>query len=127
LPSQPDVIQLGYLTEEDKFDALEAATLLLMPSLYESLSMIVLEGWRVGRPALVNGRCAVLKEQCRRSNGGLSYVSYAEFAACLTLLLASPWLRDRLGENGRRFVHHTYHWDVILAKYRALLATLAAG
>jgi glycosyltransferase involved in cell wall biosynthesis len=127
LPELPDVVSLGYLSEEDKFDALQAAALLVMPSLYESLSMIALEAWRIGRPVLANGRCDVLKEQCRQSNGGLYYLSYSEFAATLSLLLASPWLRDRLGENGRRFVQRSYHWDVIVAKYRALLALLTGG
>jgi glycosyltransferase involved in cell wall biosynthesis len=33
------------------------------PSPYESLSMALLEAWKVGRPALVNGRCDVLRGQ----------------------------------------------------------------
>jgi glycosyltransferase involved in cell wall biosynthesis len=124
LPPSPDVIPVGFLSEGEKFDAIQAAELIVMPSLYESLSMIVLEAWRAGRPVLVNGRCEVLKDQCRRSNGGLYYLTYDEFAATLSLLLTSPTLRQRLGQNGRHYVAQAYSWDTVLAKYRALLDIL---
>ena len=42
-----------------------------MPSYFESLSMVALEAWALGRPVLANGRCDVLKGQCIRSNAGL--------------------------------------------------------
>lgn len=121
LPDHPDVVPLGFVPEEAKFDALAAATLVIVPSLYESLSMLALEAWLLGRPVLANGRCRVLKDQCRLSNGGLYYTSYEEFAAGLTTLLERPDWRERLGEQGRRFATQNYHWDVILAKYRAIL------
>ena len=50
-----------------------AAELLIMPSYFESLSMVALEAWALGRPVLANGRCDVLKGQCIRSNAGLYY------------------------------------------------------
>ncbi|MCA9874953.1 MAG: glycosyltransferase family 4 protein [Ardenticatenaceae bacterium] len=121
LPEHPDIVPLGFLSEQEKFDALAAATAVVMPSLYESLSMIVLEAWLMGQPVLVNGRCAVLKNQCRRSNGGLYYTSYEEFALALQQLLSDPDLRKRLGRQGQRFAEAEYHWDTILDRYRQLL------
>jgi glycosyltransferase involved in cell wall biosynthesis len=124
LPAHPDIIHLGFLPEADKFDALQAASVMVIPSLYESLSMITLEAWFAGIPALVHGRCEVTKQQCRLSNGGLYYISYDEFAACLHLLLDNPGLRAQLGANGGRFARHHYDWAVITAKYRAIFAAL---
>ena len=124
LPDHPDIVHLGFVSEADKFDALKAATAVIMPSLYESLSMLTLEAWLMERPALVNGRCHVLKYQCRQSNGGLYYTSYDEFESGLTRLLASPALRQQLGRQGRRFVLANYSWDIIIAKYQALLETM---
>ena len=86
IPAHHRIHHLGYLSDEDKFDALSAADLLIMPSYFESLSMVALEAWALGRPVLANGRCDVLKGQCIRSNAGLYYESYEEFAE--TLLLA---------------------------------------
>ena len=70
IPSHPRIHHLGFLSDEDKFDALAAADLLIMPSYFESLSMVALEAWALGRPVLANGRCDVLKGQCLRSNAG---------------------------------------------------------
>jgi glycosyltransferase involved in cell wall biosynthesis len=125
VPEHPDIISLGFLPdEEDKFDALAAADLMIVPSLYESLSMIALEAWWMGVPVLVNGRCEVLKQQCRRSNGGLYYHFYEEFAVALSRLWHDETLRIRLGRQGRRFVGLHYRWDIVLAKYQAVLETL---
>jgi len=108
----------------EKFDALDGADLLVMPSFYESLSMVTLEAWALGKPVLVNALCDVLKGQCGRSNGGLYYESYPEFREALSLLLDSPRLRSALGENGRRYFEANYSWDVIEGKYLALLNRL---
>ncbi len=120
LPVHPDIIHLGFVSEADKFDALAAATVLIMPSLYESLSMIVLEAWLMDTPVLVNGRCEVLKHQCRQSNGGLYYTSYDEFEYGLSQLLNSPPLREQLGRQGHQFTSQHYSWDIVIAKYQAL-------
>ena len=72
----PRIRHLGFLSDEDKFDAMAAAELLVMPSYYESLSMVALEAWALGKPVLANARCDVLKGQALRSNAGLFYESY---------------------------------------------------
>lgn len=127
LPDRPDIISLGFVPEEDKFDAIRAASVLMMPSLYESLSMVALEAWLMETPTLLNGRCDVLKYQCRQSNAGLYYYTYDEFAMALRLLLGNPDLRAQLGRQGRAFVAARYDWDIVMAKYRAVVETLTAG
>ena len=69
----PRIRHLGFLDDADKFDAMAAADLLIMPSYFESLSMVALEAWALGTPVLANGQCDVLKGQCIRSNAGLYY------------------------------------------------------
>ena len=127
IPSHPDVRHLGFLPEEDKFDALSGAELLVMPSFYESLSMVTLEAWALGRAVLANAHCEVLKGQCQRSNGGLYYENYPEFREALKLLLASPRLRAVLGENGKAYYDANYTWDIIEKKYLAIMNELRAG
>jgi glycosyltransferase involved in cell wall biosynthesis len=124
IPAHPDIRHLGFLEEQDKFDALDGALALMMPSLYESLSMVTLEAWALGKPVLANARCEVLKGQCLRSNAGLFYSGYAEFKEALALVLGSANLRRALGENGRAYFAAHYTWDRIVAKYEALLGRL---
>jgi len=127
VPSHPDIHYLGFMGDEEKFGALDGAELLVMPSFYESLSMVTLEAWALAKPVLANALCDVLKGQCRRSNGGLYYENYAEFREALSLLLTSPRLRRALGENGRRYFEANYAWDVIEGKYLSLLNRLEKG
>ncbi len=117
VPTHPRIRALGFVSDDDKFDALAAADVLVMPSPYESLSMVALEAWALGKPVLVNGRCDVLRGQTVRSNGGLYYETYQEFAESLFALEASGPLGAVLGGQGREFFTQHYSWPVIERKY----------
>jgi glycosyltransferase involved in cell wall biosynthesis len=125
IPSHPYIRHLGFISEQDKFDVLAAAEALLMPSYYESLSMVVLEAWALGRPVIANAKCDVLVGQCLRSHAGLYYENVAEFAEALDLLLDDPSLATRLGENGREYYAHHYSWPVIEQKYLDMFSRLS--
>ena len=126
IPDHPRIRHFGFLEDEDKFDAIAAADLLLMPSFYESLSMVALETWALGRPVLANGRCDVLKGQCIRSNAGLYYETYEEFVEALRSILDNALLATALGVNGRSFYQRNYAWPVIEQKYLDVLDALKA-
>ncbi len=117
LPRHPDIFPLGFVSEEDKFNCISASELLVMPSVFESLSIVLFEAWYCNRPVLVNGNSEVLKGQCIRSNGGLWYTSYEEFKEGLEILLKNRDIRKILGENGRGFVDTNYSWEIVEEKY----------
>jgi glycosyltransferase involved in cell wall biosynthesis len=117
VPQHPRIHHLGFLSDQDKFDAMTASDLLIMPSYFESLSMVALEAWAIGRPVLANGRCDVLKGQCIRSAAGLYYERYEEFAETLYSLESNGPLHARLGRNGRDYFARHYSWPVIERKY----------
>jgi glycosyltransferase involved in cell wall biosynthesis len=125
IPAHPRIHHLGFLNDEQKFDAMAAAEGLIMPSYFESLSMVALESWALGRPVLANGRCDVLKGQCIRSNAGLYYESLPEFVEALHALVSSPSLAQALGRNGRAYFTSHYAWPVIERKYLDMLDRLA--
>ncbi|MDP2727135.1 MAG: glycosyltransferase family 4 protein [Dehalococcoidia bacterium] len=127
LPERPDIRALGFVSEEDKWEALAAATVLVAPSPYESLSIALLEAWDRGLPVLANGRCAVLAEQCLAGNGGLFYTDYPEFEACLTLMLTRPDLRETLGRQGRRYVQANYSWESVVPRWRKVIESVASA
>jgi hypothetical protein len=95
-----------------------------MPSYFESLSMVTLEAWAMGKPVLANGRCDVLRGQCIRSNGGLYYQNYQEFRETLDLIERNPSLAKALGDNGRAYYRKHYDWPVIERKYLDMLHRL---
>ena len=124
LPEEPFVNFAGLLSDRERLQALEAATVVVCPSPYESLSLLALEAMSVGTPVLVNARSAVLVEHCIRSNAGLYYADRDEFVECLKLLVGDERLRAALGRNGRDYVRRQYRWDVVLGKYERLFAKI---
>ena len=122
LPEDPFIRFAGLLTDRERLQALEAATVVVCPSPYESLSLLALEALAVGTPVLANARSAVLVEHCVRSNGGLYYADRDEFVECLKLLIGDERLRAGLGRNGREYIRRNYRWDVVLGKYDRIFA-----
>ena len=126
IPKHPNIRHLGFVTEEEKYDAMAAATVLLMPSYFESLSMVTIEAWAMNLPVIVNGKCDVLRGQTIRANGGLYYESYAEFAESLHALETNRDLRVKLAHDGRTYYKNNYTWNVIEQKYLSILDQLEA-
>lgn len=125
IPRHPRIHHLGFVSDQDKFDAMAAAELLVMPSYLESLSMVALEAWALGKPVLANGTCDVLKGQCIRSNGGLYYEGFEEFLETLRTLDTNRALAGALGGSGQAYFQRHYSWPVIEAKYLEMFERLA--
>ncbi len=125
VPKHPRIRHLGFLPDADKFDGIAGAELLVMPSYFESLSMVALEAWALGRPVLANAKCDVLKGQSIRSNAGLYYDAAPEFVETLRAMEQNRWLSASLGKNGRQFYHDHYDWPVIERKYLDMLGRLS--
>ena len=124
LPEEPFIRFAGLLSDRERLQALEAATVVACPSPHESLSLLALEALSVGTPILANARSAVLVEHCVRSNGGLYYGDRDEFVECLKLLIGDDRLRAAMGRNGREYVRRNYRWDVVLGKYERIFAKI---
>jgi glycosyltransferase involved in cell wall biosynthesis len=124
IPKHPRIHHLGFVEDQDKYDAIAAAEVLIMPSYLESLSMVALEAWAMGKPVLANAKCDVLQGQCIRSNAGLYYGNYAEFAETLRAIDTTPSLQAALGRNGRTFFERHYAWPVLVGKYLDMLQQL---
>jgi glycosyltransferase involved in cell wall biosynthesis len=122
LPEEPFIRFAGLLSDQERLQALEAATVVVCPSPYESLSLLALEAMSVGTPVLANARSSVLVEHCVRSNGGLYYADRHEFVECLKLLVGDERIRGAIGRGGREYVRHNYRWDVVLGKYERIFA-----
>jgi glycosyltransferase involved in cell wall biosynthesis len=127
VPKDDAIKALGFLDDASKWNALDACMALAIPSRLESLSMATLEAFHAERPVVANGKCAVLRGQCRRSGGGLYYSNYDEFRGILQTLEEDPPLRARMGRAGRAYFERHYAWPVIEEKYLRLIAAARAA
>ena len=121
-PKHPRIHHLGFVDDQDKFDAMAAAELLIMPSYFESLSMVALEAWALGQararqrqvrraagPVHPQQRRAVLRELrgVRRDAAG----DRRQRRAC----------RPRSAATAAQFFEQHYSWPVIEQKYLDML------
>jgi glycosyltransferase involved in cell wall biosynthesis len=121
IPDHPRIRKLGFVDEAVREALLSKARALMMPSPYESLSMVLLEAWNHGLPALVNARCKVLRGQVERADGGLYYGNAVEFVSALDYLLDHPDKARQLGQQGREYVDREYRWPIVIDRIEALL------
>jgi glycosyltransferase involved in cell wall biosynthesis len=121
-----DILDLGFVPAQDKADAYAATLALCQPSLLESFSLVMMEAWLTGTPALVHGRCRVTRDHCLASNGGLYFEDYFEFVEALEVLARDGALRRRMGEAGRAYVLAHYTWDRVTDNYLAVLRGVGA-
>lgn len=121
VPDHPQIRALGYVSDEVRSALLAHARALVVPSWYESLSIVLLEAWNYAVPALVNGRCKVLAGQVTRANGGLYYMFPAEFDEAADYLLTRPAARDAMGCQGLAYIDREYRWPTVISRVESLL------
>lgn len=125
IPKSKDIVSLGFVSDQDKFDGISASEALILPSRFESLSISVLEAMSLQRPVIVNGRCDVLKGHCVKSNGGFYYKNYFEFEAVLNYLLEHRDVSAAMGQNAKAYVDEYFQWDVIMDKFDGLIERMS--
>lgn len=114
---ETDVIDLGFVDIQDKYDACRAAELLCQPSRHESFSLVIMESWLCHRPVIVSGACDVTQNFVVETNGGLYFENYFEFEGAVNYIINNKETADQMGQNGYNYVLKHFAWDVIVEKY----------
>jgi glycosyltransferase involved in cell wall biosynthesis len=121
LPPDPSIVYMGYLSDQEKNEALQGALAVVIPSVMESLSLLLLEGFAARTPALVKEGSAVLKDHCMKSNAGLFYNDYYDFSAALDYLMRHHHTRHLMGINGQKYIQKFYSWPRVMSIYEETL------
>lgn len=115
--TKDNIIDIGFVPIQDKFDAYAAAEFLCQPSKNESFSLVIMESWLCNKPVLVHEDCSVTKNFAIESGGGLFFKDYYDFEGCINYFLSHSQNAEQMGKNGREYVMDNFIWDVIVEKY----------
>jgi glycosyltransferase involved in cell wall biosynthesis len=130
------VLELGFGTEQEKHDVLDACAMLCVPSEGESFGLAYMEAGRYGKP-VIGRRLPVLEELLGRHEAALLVgmpngkasgipVEVAELTEAILRLLRDAALARQLGENARR-VSAEFTWPKVVTRFEAAYReTLAA-
>jgi glycosyltransferase involved in cell wall biosynthesis len=109
LPKRADIEFLGFVDEQRKLALMAGAAAFVLPSEYESFSIVTLEAMAQRTPTLVNGKCEVLRDHIDRSGAGFHYQTETELATLMERVLTlDAATRARMGEAGRTYVMDRY-------------------
>ncbi len=112
--SQSGVRVLGRIDEQTKWSALGGALAVVVPSAYESLSLLMLEAFAVGTPVLGNSASPVVLGQLQRSQGGLPFDGPQTFVQSLNALREG---RKQFSQHAFAFAQR-FGWNAVLKQYR---------
>jgi glycosyltransferase involved in cell wall biosynthesis len=112
---------LGVLTDEEKFNLINRSLFVVIPSRFESLSLVLLEAFACRKPVLVNGDCEVLKEHVIKSNAGLCFHDFESFLESVLWMEKNPEKLKVMGENGYKYFIENYSESVVVNKIENFL------
>ncbi|MDU1891652.1 MAG: glycosyltransferase family 4 protein [Dysgonomonas sp.] len=113
-----DIIYTGFIDEQEKLYYLQNAEALVIPSQFESLSMVTLEAMIMGKPVLANEGSEVLKKHIEISNAGFLYNNRESFSNQLSKILKlSKEEKEKIAENGISYVENNYRWSDVIDKF----------
>jgi glycosyltransferase involved in cell wall biosynthesis len=129
VPHNSNIVSLGFVSEQEKYDVMAGARALIMPSAFESLSIVVLEALGLGIPVICNGKCDVLKGHCKRSGAGIAYEDYRQFEAAINRVIneigSDEDLCRTIRKNAMEYVRNNYTWDIIMKRFNEVIEACA--
>ena len=117
----------GFVEDREKDALVAGAAMLVQPSYMESFSYALMEGWLLGRPAVVQRRSRVLAGHVHRSGGGLDYHDYLDFEAAVETVRRYPALAAGMGAAGRDYVLTDFAWNRVAEQFLAVVDATASG
>jgi glycosyltransferase involved in cell wall biosynthesis len=103
----------GMLRGNEKWAALRAATVFLLPSYSEGFSIAVLEAMGAGIPVIVSRQCYFPEVETSGSGWVIEVEATSLSRALRECLALSASELAMLGTNGRRLVKSRFQWDVV--------------
>jgi glycosyltransferase involved in cell wall biosynthesis len=122
------VRSLGYLADHERRLAMAGAVALATASVLESFSLVVLEAWQEGTPAISDAACGAIAEHVHGSGGaGAEFDDARSFTAAVRRFLDARE-RERAGALGAAYVRERFAPEAVRERFRiALDANAACG
>lgn len=113
-----NIVFTGFVSDAEKYYLLQNAKALIIPSKYESLSLVTLESMLQEKIVIANAHCEVLKKHIDNSQTGYLFKDYPTFAESLNNVLALSSEEYKIqGAKAKEYVEKNYSWNSVLEKF----------
>lgn len=119
----PQVHFIGHIAGELKSQAYHGATLLVIPSRLEAMSIVALEAGICGTPVLLTDQCG-FDEVATIGGGSVVAAESGSLAKALQQMLADGPTLQKAGQRLKAHVAEHYLWSIAARRYADLLLTL---
>jgi len=116
IPVHKDILKMGFVDDNLKALALLNSKALVIPSFFESLSLVTLESMAAGVPVIANEACQVLKDHILESKSGFLFSGYKSFEVALETIVNGHEDLGTMQDNGRNYVKERYDWNIVISK-----------
>lgn len=127
LPAAQGIRCLGWLERAELDLAFRAADVLFVPSLYEGLPRVVIEGWSYSLPVVATDRVALAPLVRQTGKAVVPYGDVKAAASTLRAMLLDKEAAAKTGAAGRRLVEEHFRLEDVVRRTAALYASLATG
>ena len=119
-----DVVWAGFLTGEDKWAALGAADVFVLPSYSENFGIALVEALACGCPVVLSDQVGIHREISRAEAGLVIPCRVEELAAAILNVLTDAALRRRMSENGVRLARRQFSIEAVSRQLAAAYAAV---
>ena len=109
------IIFLGKIYQEERDFLMKNASLVVIPSRKEAMSLVALESSILGTPFLATNNCGL--DYFEKNKSGFICLGNSESIAMkLDLILKDKKNLKRVGQNAKNLIIDNYNWEIILKK-----------
>jgi glycosyltransferase involved in cell wall biosynthesis len=125
IPDDPDIISLGFVSEEHKFVVMRDSVALVLASEYESLSIVVLESMAARVPVIVSAIPGNLELVANGETGIVTPTADPPaLATAISAALAEPDRARQLAAAAYRRARANFSIEAVADQYAALYCEL---
>ena len=108
------ILLTGLIPEKDKLGAYVDADVYVLPSVYETFPVTILEAFACGTPVIVTDRCGIANIVIDNNVGYVVEYDKEQLQDAIFKILTNVELRRYFGEGGKKLVREKYSWDIVV-------------
>jgi glycosyltransferase involved in cell wall biosynthesis len=117
----------GPMLGQAKWEAMAAATMLVLPSYQENFALVVAEAMRLGLPIVLSRRVNIWSDVVEAGAGVACELAADSVADAIAHYLAQPELADRAGRQGQQLATERFNWDRTASATEAVYRHVLSG